>query len=72
MRELTEVDAVSQDFVNLLQEVSSSLAVGTAKVELGSGIHFLHGMISLASAGSGSSVEALLTVISDDIALSID
>ena len=34
MRELTEVDTVAKHFVDLLHEVTSSLAVGAADIEL--------------------------------------
>jgi hypothetical protein len=74
VRELTEVNTVSQDFVDFLQEVSSSLAVRAAEVKLWSDEHFLDVLLSLSlsSTDSTSCVETFLTNIIDDIALSID
>jgi len=75
MRELTEVNAVSQDFIDLLQEVTSSLAVGAAEVELWSDVHLLDWSLhlSLATTNTTSGIELLLdSCVTDDIAVSIN
>jgi hypothetical protein len=67
--ELTEVDAVSEDLVDLLHEVSPSLAVGAADVKLWSGVHLIK--LLLAALASTSCVEFVGSSVADDVALSI-